>query len=118
MSKPTLKERFQALLQAYGPVAFGTWFAIFFATWFGFWFAITQLGWEPEGMVGSAGTVGAAYLATQATKPARFALTLALTPLLGKLIGRDPTPEGHAADALDEDGPAPESPTAPPPGSA
>ena len=52
-----------------------------------FWFAI-RLGWQPESVAGSAGTLAAAYVATKVTQPLRIAATLVLTPLVAKLYER------------------------------
>jgi hypothetical protein len=76
-----LKLRYQTLLTEYGYGAFGVWFTVFFATWFGFYVAI-QNGMNLEGAAASAGTIGGAYVATQATKPIRLVITLVLTPVI------------------------------------
>jgi hypothetical protein len=79
--KPGLKQRYKALLTEFGAIALVTWFTIFFVTWIGFATAI-EAGWEFDGAAGAAGTWGFAYILTQLTKPIRFGLTLALTPLV------------------------------------
>lgn len=88
-----LKHRLKVLFEAYGPVAFGVWFAIFFTVLGGFYVAISQgfavdLSENPEA---GAGTLTVAYLATQATKPLRILATLVLTPLVAKLFGHAPS---------------------------
>ncbi len=80
-----LKERLSKLISDYGPVAFVTWFVLFGLTLAGFVLAI-KLGFKPEGAAGGAGTLGAAYVATQLTKPLRILATLALTPVIGKAV--------------------------------
>ncbi len=80
-----------AFVQEFGPIAFITWFGIFFLTWGGFILAI-QFGLDvgqdaadassEGGALETTGVVGAAYLATQLTKPLRIAATFALTPVL------------------------------------
>ena len=87
-----LKGRLTALFEAYGPIAFVVWFAIFGLVLGGFYMAISQgfsvsLVESPEA---GAGTLTVAYLATQATKPLRILATIALTPLVAKLLGRGP----------------------------
>ena len=46
-----------------------------------------------EGTVAQAGVLGAAYVATKATQPLRILATLALTPLIARLVrrGKGPT---------------------------
>ena len=55
MAKPSLKERFTSLLNTYGPVAFGVYFAIFFLCVAGFAVAI-RMGLQVESAGGTAGT--------------------------------------------------------------
>mgnify|MGYP000176567019 CR=1 FL=1 len=76
-----LKARYQQLLADYGYGAFGVWFGIFLLTWGGFWLAI-KTGMEVDSAVAGAGTIGGAYLLTQATKPVRIVATLVLTPIV------------------------------------
>ena len=82
------KVRIQELVAEYGYIALGTWFTIFGLSVLGFSIAI-RFGYEPEGGAGSAGIVGSAYLLTQAIKPIRAALTVALTPLVAKVLHRN-----------------------------
>lgn len=82
-----MKGKLEKLLADYGPVALVLWFAIFGLTWSGFALAI-QRGFEVEGAAGTAGVWGAAYLATQVTKPVRIAATLLLTPVVGRFWKR------------------------------
>lgn len=112
--KLPFKERFMAFVNEYGPIAFVTWFGIFFLTWGGFILAI-QFGLDvgrdaadassDAGALETSGVVGGAYLATQLTKPIRIAVTFALTPLLAaawkRLRGHSPD-EGSADDASGE----------------
>jgi hypothetical protein len=76
-----LKARYQQLLSDYGYGAVGVWFGIFLLT-FGSFYVGIQTGMEVDGAVASAGTVGGAYLMTQATKPVRLVATLVLTPIV------------------------------------
>jgi hypothetical protein len=82
-AKPPLKERFKALMEDYGPVAFAVYFAIFFLCIAGFAVAF-RMGFQMEGVGGTAGTLGAAWLATKVIQPIRILATLALTPLVGR----------------------------------
>lgn len=84
-----MKAKLEKLLAEYGPIALVLWFALFGLTWTGFAIAI-QRGFEVEGAASTAGVWGAAYLATQVTKPVRIAATLALTPLVGRIWKRRP----------------------------
>ncbi len=84
-----LKARLQALFEAYGKVAIAVWFGLFALTLSSFALAF-QMGVEVEGVAGNTGIWGAAYVATQLTKPLRIAATLILTPFVAKLFGRTP----------------------------
>jgi hypothetical protein len=85
-----LKARFDALVEAYGYVALGTYFTLFGLTIAGFYAAI-QLGWDANGATATAGTIGAAYVATRMTQPIRIAATLVLTPFIARALGRSPS---------------------------
>ena len=91
-----MKARLEALLEEYGKVALFTYFAIFVLVFAGFAIAIS-LGVQVESASGTAGTLGAAYVATKLTQPIRIIATVALTPVLArlvKLVGRKPPPPG------------------------
>src|SRR5688500_15284558 len=85
--KPPLSERLKALFAEYGQLAIVIYLAIFIAVLAGFAVAI-RLGVQVEGTAGTAGTLGAAWLATKLTQPLPIAATLALTPLVGALRHR------------------------------
>lgn len=94
-----MKQRLQRILAEYGPIAVVVYFAIFFGVLFTAWAAI-HFGWRPESLAGNVGTFTAAYLATKVTQPARIALTLILTPIVGRIHGRlIRTPDGSDPDA-------------------
>ena len=80
---PVNKERFKGLLAEYGRVAIYTYFAIFVLVFAGFAVAIAA-GVQVDGAMGSAGVVGAAYVATKLTQPLRILGTLLLTPLVAR----------------------------------
>lgn len=82
---PPLKDRLKTLLEEYGKVAVVVYFAIFAAVLGGFAIAI-RLGVEVDSAVGTAGTLGAAWVATKLTQPLRILATLVLTPLVAKLV--------------------------------
>lgn len=86
-TKLPLKDRLKALLAEYGKVAMITYFSIFALVWVGFAIAIRS-GVKVDSSAGTAGTIGAAYLATKLTQPLRILATLVLTPLIGKLVQR------------------------------
>lgn len=60
---------------------------MFALVFIGFAFAIT-LGVPVASTAATAGTLGAAYVATKLTQPLRILATLVLTPILGKLVAR------------------------------
>lgn len=86
-AKPSLKERFEALIAEYGKFVVSLYFGIFFLTWTGFAFAI-QNGFEVESAGAGVGTWAAAYVATKLTQPIRIGATLVLTPIVARLFGR------------------------------
>lgn len=83
--KPPLKERLKALLEEYGRVAIITYFTIFGLALGGFAIAI-RLGLSVDSSAGTAGTFGAAYVATKLTQPLRILATLVLTPIVAKVV--------------------------------
>lgn len=84
-AKPSLKERFKALMVDYGRLAIWVYFTIFFACWAGFALAI-RLGLQVEGAGGTTGTIMGGYLATKVTQPVRILATLGLTPPLERVL--------------------------------
>jgi hypothetical protein len=82
-----LGTKLENLLTQYGATAFVTWFVIFGLVFAGFAVAIKS-GFQVESGAGSAGTLGAAYVATQLTKPIRIAATLVLTPVVARVVKR------------------------------
>src|SRR5687768_8073147 len=85
-----LRNKWKTLLAEYGRVAIGVYLAIFALVFTGAAIAI-HLGFSFEGVAGSAGTLGAAWLATKLTQPIRIIATVALTPLVAPLF-RKPQP--------------------------
>lgn len=93
-----LKERSQALMERYGPIALGVHFALFFSVVFGAWLGIRMgldLGSEAPAEGGLGGwllatfglELGLAYAVSQALKPVRLLLVLALTPMVARWTG-------------------------------
>lgn len=79
--------KLKKLVSEYGPVAIGTYLAIFALVLAGFAAAIT-LGFHVQSAAGTAGVLGAAYVATKVTQPLRIGATLVLTPLVAKVLSR------------------------------
>lgn len=116
-----LQARLRALFQAYGRIAIGVWFSIFGLTWLGFYVALgagvdlaavlaavaEALHLDAEGWAAAGAGTGQAviaYAAAQVTKPVRIVLTLALTPVVARALGRAPTsPDATAATATVDD---------------
>jgi hypothetical protein len=83
----TLKDRLRQLLVEYGSLALWVYFGIFAVVLVGFAVAILS-GAKVESAAGTAGTWGAAYLATKLTQPLRILATLVLTPLVVRVVRR------------------------------
>ncbi len=90
--RPPLKERLTTLLNEYGRVAIIIYFTIFALVLSGFAVAI-KFGVEVDSAAGTAGTIGAAWVATKLTQPLRILATLVLTPIVAKLIERFAPPK-------------------------
>ncbi len=82
-----MKEKLQKLMAKYGRIAIAVYLSTFVVTMAGFSIAITQ-GFEVEGASPTAGTLGAAWIATKLTQPIRIGVTLALTPVIGTYLNR------------------------------
>lgn|GEM_PF-1483571 len=102
-------ERIKVLLAEYGRFALATYFALFALVFAGFGLAIA-LGMQVASAEGGAGVLGAAYVATKLTQPLRIAATIALTPLVARVIARFSKPRTQELAP-----PAPLEPDAPPP---
>jgi hypothetical protein len=86
-NKPSTSDRFKALIAEWGMLFFFVWFGLFGIVLVGFAVAI-KLGLHVESTAGTWGTLGAAYVATQLTKPLRLGATIVITPALGTLLKR------------------------------
>ncbi|WNG13788.1 hypothetical protein F0U63_03225 [Cystobacter fuscus] len=85
--KPKLMERLQEFITRYGMLAIAVHWGLFTLFLLGFMLLI-RAGFKVESAAGAAGTFAGAYLACQAIKIPRFALTFAVTPLIDRLIQR------------------------------
>lgn len=96
--KLSASDRIRGLLAEWGPLFAIVWFGIFGVVLVGFALAI-KFGFRPESTAGEWGTWGAAWVATQLTKPLRLAATVVITPALGALLKRfKRTPAPEASD--------------------
>jgi len=84
---PAWQEKLKALIAENGATAIYVYFGIFGIVLVGFALAI-QFGADVQGVAGTAGTWGAAYVATKLTQPLRIAATLVITPMLTSLLRR------------------------------
>jgi len=84
-TKVPLSERLKTLMAEYGSVALWVYFAIFALVLGGFALAMS-LGFHVKGGALTAGTWGAAYVATKLTQPLRILATLVLTPIVMKVL--------------------------------
>src|SRR6187399_285209 len=84
---PAWRERLKVLIAESGAIVLWVYFSIFGIVLVGFALAI-QFGANVQGAAGTAGTWGAAYIATKLTQPLRIAATLAITPALASLLRR------------------------------
>lgn len=82
-----MRKTLKHILVEYGTVALVVYLAIFFLVLLAFWAAI-RFGWQPSGALANVGAFTAAYLATKVTQPLRILATLALTPVIAKLVER------------------------------
>lgn len=89
-------ERFKELIAEYGAVALVVHYVIFAVVISGFALGIRS-GWMPSSGMGTAGTWGAAYIATKLTQPLRMIATVVLTPVIVRtwkhFAGARTTPE-------------------------
>jgi hypothetical protein len=90
------RDRLKRLLAEYGRVAIGTYLAIFLLVLAGFAIAFAS-GFKVSSATGGAGLLGAAYLATKVTQPLRIAVTIVLTPLVARVLRREPRRDGDSA---------------------
>lgn len=99
-AKLPLKVRIERLISEYGRVAVIIYFTVFALVLVGFALAIQLLGYSVDSSaatrdpartasaLSTAGTWGAAWVATKVTQPLRVAATIALTPLVARALPR------------------------------
>jgi hypothetical protein len=80
-----LKERLQALMLEFGKLALVVYLVIFALMLLGFVLAI-RMGVKVESAGATVGTWAAAYVATKLAQPLRILATLAVTPVVMKLL--------------------------------
>lgn len=82
-----MRRTLKNVLAEYGTLALVVYLSIFTLVLGGAWAAIS-LGWQPASATANLGAFTAAYLATKATQPLRIAATLAVTPLVARVVER------------------------------
>ena len=85
------RQRLKTLLAEYGRLALYTYLVLFVLVLLGFAAAI-HLGVHTDSTAGKAGLWGAAWLATKVTQPLRILASVALTPLVAKVLKRRKKP--------------------------
>jgi hypothetical protein len=91
--------KLKTLMNDYGGVAIGVYLSTFVVAMVAFSSAIA-FGAQVESGTGAATTLGAAWLATKATQPVRIIATIALTPLVARVLGKHKKP-AEASPAAD-----------------
>ncbi len=80
-------QKLKDLMNDYGGIAIGVYLTTFVVAMVTFSSAIA-FGAQVDSGTGAATTLGAAWLATKATQPVRIIATIALTPIVARLLGR------------------------------
>lgn len=101
-AKPPLRIRLKKLTAEYGNVALVTYLTLSVSAIVGFSLAI-GFGFGADSAGDILGTIGAGWLAAKATMPLRILATLALTPLIAKLLERRRKARGEDNDDLEDD---------------
>ena len=102
-------QKLKDLMNDYGGVAIGVYFAIFAASMLtlsvlismGMQSVFVKLGVDLNSGASTATTLGAAWLGSKAIQPFRIIGTLALTPIVAKLMGRGKKPPEAPAQPAD-----------------
>jgi hypothetical protein len=82
-----VQKTLKKLAVEYGSIAVVVYLGIFTLVIVGFWAAI-RFGWSPSSAVANAGAWTAAYLATKLTQPLRIVATIAVTPVIARILSR------------------------------
>jgi hypothetical protein len=86
-----MKARLEKLMAEYGTIALYTYLSLSLLAIIGFSVAF-GIGAAPSSAVGFVGVIGAGWLAAKGTLPLRIPATLALTPLIARLVRKRKTP--------------------------
>ena len=81
------KARFEELQREYGKIALITYLVLWAAVIGGF-AAATVLGFEVDGVDNAGGILFGSWVAAKVTQPFRIAATIALTPVVAKMLGK------------------------------
>jgi hypothetical protein len=82
------KEKLKTLLAEYGSIAVYTYLALFALVLTGFALAIGT-GFKSDTSAGKLGILGAAWVATKLTQPLRIIASVALTPIVARLLSHE-----------------------------
>jgi hypothetical protein len=82
-----MRKTFKHVLTEYGAIALVLYLLIFGIVLVSVYFAI-RAGWAPKGFAAETGTWVIAYLITKATTPFRLAGTIALAPIVARVVDR------------------------------
>lgn len=95
--------KMENLLARYGRIGIIVYLSIFGLTLFGFWTLLTTgvdiRTWSFFSGLGDVGPIGLAYAATKITQPIRIALTVIVTPLVGRFIPKEIPEQKEDQDA-------------------
>jgi phosphate/sulfate permease len=86
--KPPLTQRLKTMFETYGTLAIVVYLVIYALTWAGFAAAGFIGVGHSETATGTAGIIGAAWVAAKLTQPIRIGATLVLTPVVAKVRAR------------------------------
>jgi hypothetical protein len=92
------KARFEELQREYGKIALIT-YLVLWAGVIGGFAAATVLGFEVDGVDNAGGILFGSWVAAKVTQPFRIAATIALTPVVAKVLRREPKGQPAAEDA-------------------
>ena len=92
VSKLSIQDRLKGLVDEYGKIAIGLYFAIF-ALVYTFFLASISASVGETSTAETVSLAGAAWLATKLTQPLRIGATFVITPLIARLFKQGPTSE-------------------------
>ncbi len=85
------KKRWVEMKAEYGRVAIGTYLTMWILVLAAYFLAI-KMGMEVQGAGEAGGALLGAWVAAKVTQPARIVLTIVLTPMVARVIRRQPLP--------------------------